>query len=214
MDRATLLDRSRWGMNIAARTMGIPTDLFRPRDVRNPLALENRILRLHAAFTPKSGRFLRGNLYGDPLWHGIFDAAYTRVGDYLVQPEGTYFIAAQLNLAQPLCVQTNRRLTITRAIPAGLVGENGYGGVIEGHNAVLMENWPASVLGVQSVGSPTAALPSDVSVPYLSILLPQVAGIVLQVNDSITDDLGRDAMIGAAELTDMGWRITAKQAST
>ena len=213
MDRATLLDRSRWGMNIAALTMGVPTDLFRPRGVRNPLAPENRMMRMHAAFTPRTSRSSRGNLYGDPLWLGIFDAAYTRVGDYLVQPEGTYFIAAQKALAEPLCVQTNRRLTISRAIPPGLVGENGYGGIIAGNNAVLMEGWPASVLGVQSTGSPTAALPSDMSVPYLSILLPQAIGIVLQINDLIADDLGRGAVIGAAELTDMGWRITAKQAS-
>jgi hypothetical protein len=30
----------------------------------------------------------------------------------------------------------------------------------------------------------------------------------------LTDDLGRNAVVSAAELTDLGWRITAKQATT
>ena len=30
----------------------------------------------------------------------------------------------------------------------------------------------------------------------------------------MTDDLGRNAVVAAAELTDLGWRITVKQATT
>ena len=30
----------------------------------------------------------------------------------------------------------------------------------------------------------------------------------------MTDDIGRAAIISGAELTDLGWRLTAKQATT
>ena len=214
MDQATLLDRTRWGMNIAARTMGAVTDLYRPRSGENPLASGNRILRMHAAFTPRRGSILTTNVYGDALWHGVFDATYSQAGDYLVQAGRTMFIANQLGLAQPLCVQTNRTITIARAIPPGALGSNSYGGSIVGNTAVLLEKWPASVLGVNDTGNPTAGLPSDLSVPYWTVLLPSWDDIVVRPGDLLSDDLGRSAVVAASELSDMGWRLAVKQAST
>ena len=214
MDQATLLDRMRWGMNIAARAMGAVTDVYRPQGPLKPLDHVNRILRMHAAFTPRGGSVVATNVYGEALWHGIFDAAYTHVGDYLVQPNRIMFIATQQGLAEPLCVQTNRKITIARAIPSGILGANAYGGAIEGNTVVLLADWPASVLGISNTGNPTAGLPSDVSVPYSTVLLPALDGIVLRTGDLFTDDLGRSAVVAAAELSDMGWRLAVKQVST
>lgn len=214
MDQATLLDRTRWGMNIAARTMGVVTDLYRPRGTEDPVNPSNRILRLHAAFTPRRGSMLTANPYGDPLWHGIFDAAYTRVGDYLVQPERTLFIASQLGLAEPLCVETNRSISISRTVLPGVLGANGYGGAAEASKAPLMARWPASVLGVNDAGNPAAGLPSDVSIPYWTVLIPACESIAIQSGDLYSDDLGRSAVVSASELTGMGWRLTVKQATT
>lgn len=214
MDQATLLDRMRWGMNIAARAMGAVTDLYRPQSADNPLAHTNRILRMHAAFTPRRGSVLTSNLYGDPLWHGIFDAAYTQAGDYLVQSDRTMFIANQLGLAEPLCVQTNRTVTIGRAIPPGILGTNTYGGLIAGNTVVLMDNWPASVLGVNGTGNPAAGLPSDVPIPSWTVLLPARGDVAVRTGDLFSDDLGRRAVVAASELTEMGWRLAVKQAST
>ena len=81
MDQATLLDRMRWGMNIAAMAMGAVTDVYRPQGPLKPLDHVNRILWMHAAFTPRGGSVVATNVYGEALWHGIFDAAYTHVGD-------------------------------------------------------------------------------------------------------------------------------------
>ena len=214
MDQARLLDRVRWGMNIAARTMGAVTDLYRPHGPINPIDPTRRILRLHAAFTPHRGNVLAANVYGDALWHGIFDAAYTQPGDYLVQSNRTLFIATQQGLAEPLCVQTNRNVTIERAIPPGALGTNDYGGRVRGNTAILLENWPASVLGTNVRGSPTAGLPSDVSVPYWTVLMPAWHGVVLRNGDLLSDDLGHKAIVAASELTELGWRLAVTQAST
>ncbi len=214
MDQARLLDRLRWGMNIAARTMGAVTDLYRPRSPFEPLNPVNRILRMHAGFMPRRGNVLAANVYGDALWHGIFDASYTQSGDYLLQPGRTLFIATQQGLAEPLCVQTNRRVTIARALPPGALGANEYGGSILGNTDILMENWPASVLGVNDAGHPTAGLPTDVSVPFWTVLMPAWADVILQTGDLFSDDLGRRAVVVGSELTEMGWRLVVKQAST
>jgi hypothetical protein len=37
---------------------------------------------------------------------------------------------------------------------------------------------------------------------------------VLSPGDIITDDLGRTAVINSSELTNLGWRISAKMATT
>ena len=65
--------------------MGTDTDAYRPSGVSEPLAPRNRFLRLRAAFTSRDGKFAHPVMYGDALWYGIFDAAYTQPGDYLVQ---------------------------------------------------------------------------------------------------------------------------------
>lgn len=213
MDQSTLQDRIRWGMNIAARAVGTTTDLYRPTGPLCPMSLSNRALRLHAAFQPHRGTIVHTNLHGDALWYGIFDAAYTHPGDYLVQGDRTLFIATQQGLSEPLCVQTNRRVTVARAIPPGDIGSNIYGGLIRGNSVILQEDWPASVLGVNGSGSPSAGLPTDTSIPFWTILMPAWPNITLQPADLVSDDLGRSATVSAAELTELGWRLTVKQAS-
>jgi len=77
-----------------------------------------------------------------------------------------------------------------------------------------MEGWPASVLGENRSSAPETDLPTDQVVPYWNILLPAIARIVLSPGDLITDDLNRTAVIAGSELTDLGWRISAKMATT
>src|SRR6476469_459057 len=114
MQPAQLQDRIHRGWNAAARAIGADTDAYRPRGPSEPLARTNRFLRLRAAFTAPDGRFVRPNSYGDALWYGIFDAAYTQPGDYLVQQESVWFIAAQQRMLPVLCVQTDRIVSFWR----------------------------------------------------------------------------------------------------
>ena len=219
MDRTHLQDRISWGMSVAARTLGISTDAYRPSSAQSPVSSETRYLRLNAAFSATDGRFSRPVGYGSALWHGIFDCAYTSPGDYLVQDTDIWFVAAQQSLMPVLCVQTNRRITISRPAAPGKAGINSYGGVSLADSTILISDWPASILGAASAGHPDADLPSDSSVPYWSVLLPAMSfagapGILFRPSDLLVDELGRTAIIAATELTDLGWRLTAKQATT
>jgi hypothetical protein len=214
MDPATLQDRIYRGLNAAARAVGADTDAYRPSGVADPLAPKNRFLRLRAAFTAHDGRFTHPNAYGEALSFGVFDAAYTRPGDYLVQGQGAWFIAAQQRLLPVLCVRTNRVVSFSRPAAPSSTGANRYGGATTATNEPLLTGWPASVLGVSGRGHPSADLPNDTSLPYWTVLLPAIPDVVLRPSDLMSDDLGRNAVTAAAELTELGWRVTVKQATT
>jgi hypothetical protein len=207
-------DRIRWGLNVAARVSGATADAYRPSSVSDPLAPENRFLRLHALFSGMHGSFERPNHYGMSLVHGIFDAAYTRAGDYLVQGGAVWFIASQEPLLPVLCVRCNRVVVFSRSVTSGTAGVAEYGGVTAASTTSLLKAWPASVLGAAGNGEPQADLPSDNTVPYWTVLLPAFPGVILLPTDLMSDDLGRNATVSAAELTELGWRLTVKQAIT
>ncbi|MBN9560257.1 MAG: hypothetical protein J0H14_05940 [Alphaproteobacteria bacterium] len=214
MDAAILQDRISRGLGTAARRIGASTDAYRPRGTSDPLARANRFLRLPAAFSGPDGKFARPNGYGDALWFGVFDAAYTRPGDYLVQGGSIWFVAAQQPLLPVLCVQTNRTVAFRRPAAPGGVGVNSYGGIALSTATPLISGWPASVLGASPGNRPSANLPSDSSVGTWTVLLPAVEDVVLRPADLMTDDLDRTGIVASAEITDLGWRLTVKQAST
>jgi len=214
MQPAELQDRIYKGLNTAARAFGADTYAYRPSGMADPLDPRNRFLRLRAALSAEDGRFQHPSKYGNALWYGVFDAAYTQPGDYLVQGNAVWFIAAQQRLLPVLCVQTNRTVSFARSAAPAATGVNAYGGVNAETAQPLLRNWPASVLGATGHGHPEADLPADVAIPYWTVLLPSLPGIVLLPSDLMTDDLGRNAVIAAAELTELGWRVTARQATT
>ena len=202
------------GLGSAARAIGLTTDALRPNGPADPLDPVNRFLRLPTAFADVDGRFSRPIGYGAALWYGIFDTAYTRPGDYLARPDGVWFIAGQPSLLPALCVRTNRTVTFLRAAAPRLSGLNTYGGVDRATLTPLLTGWPASVLGAAGGHHPLSELPSDVSVPFWSVLLPAVPGAVLRPADLMQDELGRSAVVSAAELTDLGWRVAVRQVTT
>jgi len=214
MDLAHLQDRISWGMNIAARAIGLYADAYRPENAFDPLSRRNRYLRLHTAFAASHGHFARAVEHGEALWQGVFDTAYTRPGDYLVRNDGTWFIAAQQLLLPVLCVRTTRTVSFSRPAAQSANGINDYGGMTASTLVPLLRNWPASVVAGSGGSRTTAGLPSDATVPYWTVLLPAVHGCVLRSADVMTDDLDRNAVVGSAELTDLGWRLIVRQAAT
>jgi len=209
-----LVDRIRWGLNVAARSTGAVTSAYRPRGAEYPLAPENRFLRLRAAFSGIDGKFNRPNAYGNALWRGIFDAAYTQPGDYLVQEDAVWFIASQPKFLSALCVRTNRKVSFTRPAAQTTTGVNSYGGVTAANLTPLMTGWPATVLAATREPRPLANLPGDTSVSLWTVLLPACPGVVLKSADLMSDDLGRSGVVATTELTDLGWRLAVRQVTT
>jgi hypothetical protein len=214
MNGRKLQDRLYLGLGLSAKHVGRSTDAFRPSGPSQPLDAQNRFLRLPATFTSSYGKYSQTNQFGNALWYGIFDASYTRPGDYLVTADATYFIASQAPLLPVLCARTNRIISIARPNAQANIGGNTYGGYTLGGSTMLMANWPASILGEGRSSHSTADLPTDQGTPLWSVLVPPSMSVVLSPGDIITDDLGRTAVISGSELTNLGWRIIAKMATT
>lgn len=214
MDGRKLQDRLYLGMGRSARHIGRSADAFRPKGAFNPLDRQNRFLRLPATFVSASGGTTRTNVYGDVLWHGIFDASYTQAGDYIVSETGTFFVASQDPLLPVLCVKSNRTVSIIRPNMQTNTATNAYGGYTSGGSTILMAGWPASVLGENRSGASAVDLPADTTVPHWSVLLPAASHVILSPGDLISDDLNRTAVIAGSELTALGWRVDAKMATT
>ena len=203
-------DRISRGLGTAARHIGDPFDAYRTTRSDRPLAPQNRYLRLSASFSNHDYTYKRPTLFGQASWAGIFDTAYTRPGDYLAGPSGTYFIAAQQPLLPALCILTTNTVEITRPAAPAAPGIAAYGGFLATTAKPIITGWPASILSAGTTGS-SGALPGDGATSIWTILLPPTSAS-LRSADIITDDLGRAFVIGSAELTSLGWRLLAKQA--
>lgn|SRR5574340_498371 len=215
MDGATLQRKLYAGYAKAAQRIGLPTDLYRPGTATNPLASINKLRTLPASFNAEDMHYSKPNKYGHPTWWALLDGTLTRVGDYLKNDtDGTYFIAAQQTNLPILVVQCNRTLTVLRPQQQAGVGALGYGGDTDAGESALMTSWPASVLQGTKGEKEGAVLPGDVRSPWWAVLLPAFAGVTLRSGDIIKDDLARRYIVSSAELTDLGWRMTAMQAQT
>jgi hypothetical protein len=200
------------GLGIAAHAMGLTTDVYRPAGPVAPLSASNRLVRLHAAFTGADAQFKRPPGYGDAVWYGLFDMAYTLPGDYLLQNNEVWFIASQPRLMPALCVRADRVVSFARPVTTRTVGAAPYSGVEPAESQRLLQDWPASVIGAQGAVHTLGRLPADGGVTEWVVLLPAVQGVELMPGDLMLDDLGRRGVVVAAELTELGWRLAVHQA--
>lgn len=210
MDGTTLQAKIYKGYGQAAQRIGFPYQQFRATSANNPL-LTTALQTLPASFTTNFA-YNAPNKYGQATWLGLFDARTTAPGDYLVGPGGTFFVAAMQATLPIYCVQTNRVVSVLRVGMDSGVGAVSYGGDTPGTEVPIMQGWPASVLQGTKGEANEVKLPGDVRTPWWAILMPAWPGVILRTSDIILDELGRKYVVSSAELTDMGWRMTAMQA--
>lgn len=214
MDAATLQARIYKGYSLAATRIGPAYDLYRPTSASSPVDQNTWLGALNASFNAMDMTYGKPNLYGKPLWYALLDGTLTQVGDYLVNGDKTYFIAAMQQTLPILAVECNRTLNIFRPQQQTGVGAVGYGGDTDANETPLMTGWPASVLQGTKGEKNEVNLPGDVRNPWWQILMPAFPGVILRTADIITDDIERRYIVSSAELTDLGWRLTAQSAQT
>jgi hypothetical protein len=116
----------------------------------------------------------------------------------------TFFVSAQRPLLPVQCVLTNRIVNVIRtSVPV----TGGYAGIVDAQVVPIITGWPASILATnpRMTGSSTETLFGQ-----WTFLLPELP-LALEAGDVVTDDLARSYVIGAAEHSDLGWRITVRQ---
>lgn len=214
--RERRLNEKVWrGLGIAARVTGGKTDAYRPTDAGDPLRATNRYLQLPASFIRPRLRAVRAGGTGEALWEGVFDAAYTRPGDYLVRADGAvWFVASQLPMEVPLCVRTLRRLSFARPCGPASAGANAYGGGTRRTTSAVLTNWPAAMAASGGGGRNELAMATTLLQAVWSVLLPPLEWLALLPGDMMTDDLGRAGVVDAAECTETGWRLVVRQSAS
>jgi hypothetical protein len=201
------------GNGRAASVLGQSYEFYRPSAGLTPLVwrdphtglLNNPIVTLKVALNAEDMKFSRPNKYGKPTWYALFDGKDVKSGDYLVGPQGTFFIAAMQYLLPILAVECNRVVTLSRPAERTGVDDTSYSGMQ--NEVAYVTGVPCSILQGTKGEKGDTSLPSDTKMPWWSILLPAAGD--LKFGDLATDDLGRRYVLSSTELTDLGYRLTA-----
>ncbi len=216
MDGTTLQGKVYAGYAKAALRVGLSCSHYRPLAATSAvIAVANQLTSLTASFNAEDMTYGRPNKYGKATWYCLADGTQLQVGDYLVQPSGsTFFIAGMQPLLPILVVECNRIVNVYRPQQQPGFGAQGYGGNTVAGQTQTVAQFPASILQGTKGEKSITALPGDVRMPWWAVLMPIIPGATIETDDIITDDLSRRYVVSSAELTDLGWRITAAEVET
>lgn len=217
MDGATIQAKIYRGYAQAAARVGTSYAQYRPTAALTAaVAGATPISTILAAFDAKPDfRFQVPNGYAKPIWFALADGTNLLVGDYLVGAGGTFFVAGRQALLPIQAVSCNATVSVIRPGGNTGVGVQPYGGDYAAVGIPIATGYPASILQGTKGERGDTGLPGDVRMPWFSVLLPPCpGGVLIQAADDMTDTLGRRYKVSSAELTDLGWRLTAMLAET
>lgn len=196
------------GYGEAAAVLGSPYLFYRPAGGQ---FVGDELFTRPVALNAEDMKFSRPNKYGKSTWYALLDGNGVAVGDYFIGQLGTFFIAAMQPLLPILAVECNRTVTLSRVAPETGVGAVGYSGMTAENEIPFASAVPCSILQGTKGEKNEVGLPGDTRLPWWSILMPASVGSV-NYGDLIIDDLERRYIVSSAELTDLGYRITASMA--
>ena len=214
MDGATINAKVWAGYAKAALRIGTTYQHYRPIGPSAPISVSTRMADMLVSLNADDPTYARPNVYGKATWYAVADASQLLVGDYIKGIEGTLFVASLQQLLPIFMVDCNRVVSFARPQQQTGVGALGYGGTTAANETILATAWPCSILLDDKKYKSSVDLPGDVHDPWWSIIAPAIPGVTFRNGDIMTDDLSRKYVIGNAELTDLGWRITAQQVQT
>lgn len=218
MDAARLQAVLDKGYKVAASRIGPVFTLYRPASATSVIEAGNIVTTMNASMANYGHQFAYGRAenYDDTYYHGLMDRAQAQLFDYLVGEQGTYFIAAMEPIKPPLCVRCDRTVTIKRAGGSGAncegVGLGSYGGTTAASEEAIMTGWPCSMQLRGGGAKGLANLPITTGAPSAEIKMPAVDGVLIESGDIVVDDLTRRYVVKSAELSALGWQLTALEA--
>ena len=214
--RSKTAGSSLFGLGLSARHVGQSTDAFPPFRALSTLGL-----RKTGFFgCPRHSHRLtadtaRTNEFGNALWYGIFDASYTKPGI--------------ISLRQALRISWPRKRHCCRFYVPGQTGpfrspdptskQISRGNTYGGYTVRRLDHVDGGLARQYTWRRPVEPFDLPTCQPTREprtgmFLCHRPLGVVLSPGDIITDDLGRTAVISGSELTDLGWRIIARMATT
>lgn len=201
------------GYALSAQRVGLPHNHYRPSGPGNPVAPANMVGVLPAVFSVDNYKFRRADGYGKPDHQALVDGSQLEVGDYLIGPAGTFFIASLDALLPIVAIECNAVLTFTR--PGTVMP--GFGAIAYGRadpSMALMSTWPMSLLQGTKGEKADDGLPRDSRQPWYVGLIPAVTDIEIRTDDEARDERGHRYTVSSSELTDKGWRLSLAYSGT
>jgi hypothetical protein len=217
MDGTLLQQKIYFGYAQAAARIGLICNQYRPTSALSAAIASGTLVQtLAASFNAKDFGYMKAQEYGKAVWYCIADGRQIAPSDYFQRPDGDIFFIADMQPLLPIvAIECNRTVSLFRPQQQSGVGGLGYGGDTVALQTPLVTQFPASVLMATKSDRSLVNLPGDVRNPAWTVLLPALPGAVeMRSEDVITDDQERRYVISGAELTELGWRISAVQAET
>ena len=200
------------GLGRAAAVLGAPTTQVRPLNPLAPLDPSAVVSVIPAAFdTQVTFGFAVPEKPGQNLFYLLADAAALSVGDYLITPPESYFVASLEDLKPAMVVRTNAVLSLVRPVQPLAAGLGNPGGDSQASEVTLLVGWPASVMSNQRAERGDVNLPGDARMGMWQIQLPQTLDVAIRGSDILVDQDGLRHLVMSAELGPLGWRIEAVQ---
>jgi len=219
MDAATIQGKIDAGYAKAAIRVGYSFSIYRPTGPTNPTAGGNLIGSINAAFNAGQVGFTfsRAPAQKDALFTALLDGTQVHVGDYLIGGPNTetFYIANKPPLQPILAVKCNRTLSVSTPGPSEPFGaQAAYRGSTPATRTAVMSGWPANLLFDARGRATEVGLPLDLPSPFYTVMMPAWPGVDVRTGMYLDDDLGRQYIVSASELTALGWRIFAQLAVT
>ena len=201
MDGPTLQRKVFLGYGKAATRIGFPCTVYRSSSMLAPIVPANIFAsNLYASFTPTLN-FQKYNKPHVPDWIGIVDATSLQIGDWLVGPSGTFYLAdIQESLPLPF-IQCVYQVSIVR--PAYSTS-----GPTEELEVTIASNLPVFGFSMKSGVQRPSAFPSasetKAAIPgRLFYVNTRTIGAV-QKDDVVIDEVSNRYIVDAAVFTSFG----------
>jgi hypothetical protein len=153
--------------------------------------------------------------YGKPEYFCAYTRAGPNVGDYLVdQSDGTtWFIIDQEALTPSKVVKCNATVDFFRPgtpAPSNPSVKNYSRASPQGDGLPIAQQWPISLLSGSRGEKSLSGVPEAGREPWFNVIIPIIPGVRLRTDDKFVDEAGFRYQISACELTNLGYRGTAR----
>lgn len=216
-DRAeTIQNKIYSGYGKAARVLGLPHEVYRCYEPNDPLDLVNLEGTVRAVFDARpSLNFSIPALHNDAIRYAIVDGTAIQVGDYIVGPKETVFVAGMPSLHSIVCVACNATVSLHRGSASPAFGAIPDRVPDVSEDVVAFRGWPASILYAGRGGGDDVQIPGDAPPANWNALMPRVPGVdPPREGDVLVDEFDRRYAVSWCEVAHLGWRMVIRQLVT
>ena len=208
MDQTNLQLLISRGLAKAASVVGTDFVQYRPTTEMDPVLAGSSIGTLPCAVDTNANFNLASPVPpSHPFTLLLADPTRLQPGDYLVGPEGTYFVSRIQPLQPAWCVLCNMTFSILDTAQVTTAGTNSYGGATSANNTLLARNWPMGMFAKTKSEQDVTKLPSDTRSAFFDVFMPSIPGIELGLGLCLQDVNAQIYMIMSAETTAYGCKL-------